>query len=347
MTRSLPSLRWTPVLLAWSALALAFLPQAVVLNLSRPEPLPLWVAITRNALIFGLWALFTPAALAAVRRWPPLGEARWRNGLRLLGVALLLSALHVVLMTLATAAIFGGQVDLLRLFGGMAVGLAATNLLMAAALLAIGIALLQWEARRRAEQQLTEARLAALRHQLQPHFLFNTLNALAELVHQDPARAEALLLQLSGLLRRALDGGAMQRVSLREELDFLDDYLAIQQTLLGDRLRIERDLPADTLDLALPPMLLQPLVENALRHGLGGRREGGVLQLRSRRESAALSIEIGDDGPGAAFPLRESVGLANTRERLANEYAGRATLALETAPGAGFRVRLELPLEHA
>lgn len=337
------SLHWSSVWLAWIALALVFLPQALALNLGRPDPWPMWLAAVRSLAIFGVWALLTPLALRAVHAWPPFGPARWRNGARLAALALALTVLHLLAMAAVTALAVGGAVDAWRLLLGATVGLGATNLLMVAALFAVGIAQLQFAARRCAERQLADAQLAALRHQLQPHFLFNTLNALAELVHADPARAESLLLRLSALLRRALDGGAAQRIGLREELDFLDDYLAIQQSLLGDRLHIERNIASETLDAAVPPMLLQPLVENALRHGIGPRRATGQLHLRTWREGDTLRIEIRDDGAGATLPLREAIGLGSTRARLAGVYGPAATLAIDTAPGAGFAVRLRLP----
>lgn len=341
-----PTLRWAPVLLAWAILGLLFLPQALLLNLTRPEPWPQWLAALRSLLIFLIWALFTPLLLRAVRRWPPFSPMRWRNGLRLVGAAIALSALHLSLMAVfgaAVAAAAGAPVDPRRLLTSAAIGIGATNLLMSAAVCAVGIALLHFHARRAAEHQLAEARLAVLRHQLQPHFLFNTLNALAELVLSDPRRAESLLLRLSALLRRALADGQARRITLREELDFLDDYLAIQQALFGERLRVERDIDDDTLNARLPPMLLQPLVENGLRHGLAPRREGGTLRLRTRREPGRLWIEIADDGAGAADPAREGIGLRNTRERLRSEYGAGAGIDIDTAPGRGYRIRLELP----
>lgn len=338
---------WKPILLAWAILAMVFLPQAIVLNLSRPDPWPLWLTVLRNVTIFLLWALFTPVAIWAVRRWPPFGAARLRNGLRLLLLALALTAVHLLAMAAVTAATAGGPVDPVRLLLSMAVGLAATNLLMAAALFAVGIAQLHFEARRQAERQLADARLAALRHQLQPHFLFNTLNALAELVHTDAARAESLLLRLSALLRRALDDSLLPRITLREELDFLDDYLAIQQALFGERLAIEREVAPDALDARLPPMLLQPLAENALRHGLGPRRAGGTLRIGARRTGETLRLEIADDGLGARAPLREGVGLRNTRERLASDYGAQAELSVATTPGEGFRAVIALPWSTA
>jgi LytS/YehU family sensor histidine kinase len=334
---------WPAIWLAWAVLAVAFLPQTLVMNLNRPEPWPTWFAIGRNAAIFGVWALLTPIALRAAKQWPPFNTMLLRNGMKLAALAILLSFLHLVAMAILTALTTTQPVDPLRLLISMAVGLGATNLLMVSALFAIGIAQAQFAGRLTAEQQLSKVRLAALHQQLQPHFLFNTLNAIAELVHADPFRAEQLLLKLSALLRRSLDGGQAQLITLREELDFLDDYLAIQHALFGERLIIERDMPEETLDALLPPMLLQPIVENALRHGIGPRREGGRVSIRTRLEAGILQVAIDDDGMGARLPIRESIGLANTRERLATEYGARATMRIQTSPAAGFQVDIFLP----
>jgi two-component system, LytTR family, sensor kinase len=340
-------LRWGPLLLAWGLLALIFLPQALILNEARPQPAPGWLVALRNGQIFLLWALFTPLAFAALRRWPPVGPARWRHRTILVAVGLGLAALHLALMVATAVPLLPEPRPLGQLIGSMATGLAATNVLMAATVFAAAQALLQAQARRQAESQLLEARLDALRQQLQPHFLFNTLNALAELVHRDAARAESLLLRLSALLRRALDGGSQRRIALREELGFVDDYLAIQQALFGERLRIERAIEADCLDAPLPPMLLQPLVENALRHGLAPLRRGGCLRLAARRVGDTLELGVEDDGAGLGEPCREGIGLANTRQRLAAEYAGAASLQLSPREGGGTRATLHLPWHRA
>ena len=335
------------MLLAWALLGLVFLPQALVSNLGRPDPLPVWFAVSRNLAIFGLWALFTPVLLAALRRWPPFGPARWPHRLRLLALVLALGGLHVLAIALMTSVLLGLGWPPLRLLTSLAFGLAATNLLMAVAVICVGLAHLHLAGRREAERQLAEARLTVLRQQLQPHFLFNTLNALAELVHRDPELADHLLVRLSALLRRALEGGEARRVSLREELDFLDDYLAIQQALLGERLRVRREIDPGALEALVPPMLLQPLAENALRHGLAPLAAGGELLLRARRQGERLQLALHDDGAGADPPVRDGVGLGNTRARLRGEYGDRARLALGAHPGRGFRVELDLPWESA
>ena len=197
------------------------------------------------------------------------------------------------------------------------------------------------------EAGLAEARLEALRSQLQPHFLFNALNAIAELVHVDPAAAERTLVRLSELLRLALEAEGRQRVPLRDELRFTDAYLAIEQERFRDRLRIERAVDDDALDALVPQLVLQPLVENALVHGIGPRAGAGLVRITARRDGDVLRVEVEDDGRGVPAQPVERVGLGNTRGRLAQLYGERARLVLEPRAGGGTVARLEMPFETA
>ncbi len=195
------------------------------------------------------------------------------------------------------------------------------------------------------ENRLAEARLEALRMQLHPHFLFNTLNAIATLVHKDPRAADDMITNLSELLRATLDTTA-QEIPLRQELAFLDRYLEIQQTRFGDRLKVEREIEAAALEVPVPTLILQPLVENAIRHGLEPQSGPGVLRISARIENDLLQLGIQDNGAGskssdAARP--EGIGLANTRERLAQLYGTRAKMILTSGAEGGFSIRLELP----
>lgn len=337
-----PISRGWAIALAWTALALIFTPQAVLLNINRPEPLPHWQAIARSAEIFLLWALLTPVAFAGLRRFPPAGAQRRRNIAINAAIGVGLFLLHMTILILSLLPQMPRPVPLPDVIVAVAVSVGATDVLMCGAIYAAAIALLHLDERRRAERALVEARITALRAQLQPHFLFNTLNALAELLHRDPPLAEALLLRLSALLRRALDDSDAVTIPLGEELAFLDDYLSIQQALLGHRLRIERDIAPDTLHWPVPPLLLQPLVENALRHGIAPRRAGGTLRLRAHREGGRLAIRIDNDTDAGPREAGTGIGLRNTRERLAAQYAD-ATLALDESVPGRFRVDLVLP----
>jgi two-component sensor histidine kinase len=193
---------------------------------------------------------------------------------------------------------------------------------------------------------LNQARLDALRLQLQPHFLFNTLNAISTLVHRDPDAADELISDLSDLLRASLENKDHE-VPLAREIELLDRYLAIEQTRLGSRLRIVRDIdPAATAAL-VPTFLLQPLAENAIRHGLEPRAAPGTLTISARREGAELRLAVTDDGVGlgvkAARTARHGIGLSNSEERLRTLHNGRARLELISPPEGGVRVEVVLP----
>jgi len=195
----------------------------------------------------------------------------------------------------------------------------------------------------RLEAELARARLDALRMQMQPHFLFNTLNALSELIHVDAARASAVAAQLSDLLRLTLAADA-QEVPLGDELALLERYLALQRTRFGDRLAVKVEIEKGTEALRVPAMVLQPLVENALQHGAvrGGMQ---CVRIAARREGGALVLEIRDNGlgPRNGRAARRGVALANIRARLQHLYGEAARLELTAAcdrPGAVARVRL-------
>lgn len=197
--------------------------------------------------------------------------------------------------------------------------------------------------------QLTLAQLQMLRMQLQPHFLFNTLHAIAELVHEDPDTADRMIGRLGDLLRLSLETTGEQEVPLRRELELLGAYLEIEQTRFRDRLTIDMRIAPATLDARVPNLLLQPLVENAIRHGTGSRASAGRVEISTNIKEERLWIEIRDDGVGIdpTIPAREGVGLRNTRERMQQLYGDEQTFALENARGGGAVARLSLPYRLA
>ena len=193
------------------------------------------------------------------------------------------------------------------------------------------------------QAQLAQAQLQVLRMQLQPHFLFNTLHAISALLHKDAEAADRMLTRLSEFLRITLESVGIQEIELKSELDALDKYLEIEQVRFGDRLTVVRSLEPDTLHLLVPNLILQPLVENAVRHSIAPRAAGGRIEIQVHRNEGRLSIHVVDDGPGiAASPFREGVGLANTRARLEQLYASSQTMNIQTRPGE-FRVTLTFP----
>ena len=195
----------------------------------------------------------------------------------------------------------------------------------------------------RLETRFAEAQNLALRMQLQPHFLFNTLNSISALVHSNPDGADEMISRLGDFLRTTLDAPHGQLIPLHQELAFIQDYLAIEQIRFQDRLQVELQIPGELMDVRLPSFILQPIVENALKHGLADRPQGGTLTLRGRKESGSLVLEIQDNGEGF-IPGREGVGLANVRSRLGLLYKGRSQLDLLGAPGHGTLVVLRLPI---
>jgi LytS/YehU family sensor histidine kinase len=199
----------------------------------------------------------------------------------------------------------------------------------------------------RLQAQLGEAQLEALGAQLHPHFLFNALQGVSTLIHRDARAADEMLTRLGELLRLTLQRGGRHEVPLAEELVLLGHYLAVMEVRFQDRLAVTLDVPAALGEALVPHFVLQPLVENALQHGLARRGGQGRVLIAGARTGDELELAVVDDGPGLgdgarAFP-REGVGLSNTRRRLAQLYGARGTLAIEPAPGGGLRVTLRVP----
>ena len=200
------------------------------------------------------------------------------------------------------------------------------------------------------EAQLSEARLRTLQAELHPHFLFNTLHAISTLVHTKPDLADRMISRLSDLLRLTFDRSGATRVPLQEELEFLEKYLEIEQTRFQDRLTVRYEIDPDTLDAEVPRLILQPLVENAIQHGVAPRSGPGLVQIASRRQNGRLWLEVRDDGvglnAGARARIRSGIGLANTRDRLDCLYGNSHSLDFSDG-GPGLAVRIEIPYEPA
>jgi sensor histidine kinase YesM len=207
----------------------------------------------------------------------------------------------------------------------------------------------QARARERAaelERQAVTARLQALQAQIEPHFLFNTLANVVSLIESEPARARGMLERLIELLRASLAASRAEEVTLRQEATLLAAYLEILKVRMGERLRYVIDIAPEVPQARLPPLTLQPLVENAIRHGLEPKIEGGMVSITAAGHEGQLVIEIADDGLGFAPRAGGGVGLANVRERLSSRYGDDARLTIEDAR-PGTRVRLTLPLQAA
>ncbi|WP_223295331.1 sensor histidine kinase [Granulicella mallensis] len=200
----------------------------------------------------------------------------------------------------------------------------------------------------RLNEQLSLAQLDALRRQIEPHFLFNTLNSIAALVREHRnSDAIDMVAGLSDLLRRSLDTAPLQQVSLHEEVAFVRKYLDIQKMRFADRLQIQLEVPSELNDARVPSLILQPVVENAVKHGIAQRAQGGMIRITASRAAETLTLRITDDGPGLAPGWQGSttgIGIANVRTRLQSFYGDASTLDLHNQPTGGVEVAMTLPL---
>jgi sensor histidine kinase YesM len=330
--------------------ALAFTAQQLA-TATSPGTAEGLMAIAVPTLVFdGLWAAITFGVIAAVAHFPP-GDGRIA---RFIG-------LHVGLsLVAAVAQLFAYDRILAALGLGRSMAFArliAVNLSTGLVIywMVLGVILVIEQRRRSRERQriqtalensLAVTRAAMLRAQLQPHFLFNALNTIAALIPERPGDAERMVARLGDLLRIAIDQTRGTSVTLAEELATVDAYLAIETLRLGDRLRIVLDVAPETLTALVPDLLLQPLVENAILHGLAPTRDGGTVTIAARRESQWLRLTVADDGAGTATsPVREGLGLSNTRDRigLLGGMVEESGLIIDTAAGHGFAVTITLP----
>jgi signal transduction histidine kinase len=210
------------------------------------------------------------------------------------------------------------------------------------------------EARERESQQarlaaqLAEAKLGALRMQLNPHFLFNSLNAITVLVRdQNTTDASKMLELLSGVLRQVLQGEQRQQVTLADEIDFLRKYLAIEQVRFSDRLEVRWSVAPEMRDALVPEFILQPLVENAVRHGIAKRSSAGLVEIAAAAANGSLALSVKDNGPGYDQTSEAGVGISNTRARLKTLFGDAGVLELSSAAGSGTVARLTFPLRRA
>jgi two-component system, LytTR family, sensor kinase len=315
-------------------------------------------AFSRQMPIAYSWAFLTPLVLWAIRRWDFSKGRRMRSAVgHLCTIALVVplqAGLDAFLMDLFRFLLLHRTPDLLRTFtlDDFMAGVFITpfDSLTIAAILSAGDYYRKYRERElaasRFESALAQARLQALRTQLNPHFLYNTLQAIAALSRKDAEATHRMVTLLGGLLRRSLEGSDRQEVPLREELDFVRDYLAIQHERFSDRLTVEYDVSEEALDLSVPSFLLQPLAENAVRHGIGPRPEPGRVCIRARIEGGSLELTVEDNGLGlqAAGFRGEGRGLSLTRARLSSLYGEKAGLEVADREGGGVVAVVRLPL---
>lgn len=343
--------------------------ETVVMARLAGRTVPVWAAVAGQAPAWLAYGLLSPLILWAGERLPLEGRPLAPRLLAHLLLALACGACYAAVATTTWRAMTPYPMPDTMTWSRMALSwfLSALPLMVLTYFGVLGAGrALHWFARNRQSEleasrltaQLSEARLGALRMQLHPHFLFNSLNAVTVLVRDGMnAEAEEVLELLSGLLRSSLRADGRHRIPLAEELDFIRRYLDVERVRFSDRLRVDVDVAPDLDDALVPALVLQPLVENALLHGVGRSAAAGALGIGARLEDDRLVLEVRDDGPGprarpdagaAASATRGAgVGLENTRARLAALYGDAASCQLTEAPGGGALARVVLPLERA
>ena len=313
---------------------------------------------SRTLVTFLAWQVWTPLSLLVLwlaRRVPPQWPATWRvvaahaGGL---GFCVLADLGALATLQWGAAQLEGSPKGLAGLaIQGLAGGGAAFDLLIYGALVAVSLAVEYYRRYRdraldaaQLEARLMEAQLQVLKMQLNPHFLFNTLHSISALMHRDLEAADRMISVLSDLLRLSLENAGKQEIPLKQELDFLERYLEIETTRFSDRLTVNLDIEPQALDARVPNLILQPLVENAIRHGIALRSAPGQVDVMARVANGRLRLEVRDNGPGLSAKPREGIGLSNTRARLAQLYGKDQQLEVRNAPLGGLVVRMTIPL---
>jgi two-component system, LytTR family, sensor kinase len=304
------------------------------------------------------WYVYGALSLPVVwlaRRFPPELGSRWMTAGIHLGAALLFSIVYITLRTLVGEVdswIAGESASFADIFHPLLVRTFPFNLLVYGVILSVSHALDYYRKYHdrtvqtlELEKHLTEARLQALLHQLKPHFLFNTLNGIASLMHTDVDAADRMLVRLSELLRITMSHTGAPQTTVREEVAFLERYLDIEKIRFRDRLDVVIAIDDEAIDAQVPSLILQPMVENAMRHGVEPHARMGRIELTGKRQEGNLVLTVADNGAGmsATGPKREGIGVANTRARLVELYGDRQKFELVNRPEGGLCVRITIP----
>ncbi|HLM62388.1 MAG TPA: histidine kinase [Pyrinomonadaceae bacterium] len=325
--------------------------QSTFRNLHSEQSKP-WTDIFSLQIVWGyVWASLTLVIIPLSNRYSITRQQLARNLLLHLGFGVVFASIHrllyiILVQQIAPNALTIPNSELPRFFYFL--HFISESFLDYLFILAVLQAIMYYREFHERESRLQQAELQTLKTQLHPHFLFNTLNAISALVYSNPKMADRTIAQLSDLLRLSVKSGKTQEVSLKEELDFLRKYVEIQQTLLQERLQVQWNIDSEALDARLPNMILQPLVENSIRHGIAPKKGGGCIEIGARRENGTLRLFVSDNGTGISpeTKLSEGLGLTNTRERLRHLYGEAFEFSLDLPPDGGLTVRLGIPFQE-
>jgi two-component system, LytTR family, sensor kinase len=357
--------RWALIIFsAWTLYGLLFGLQAYISSSLVGRPLPLWIALGTPLSCSYAWALLTPGVIALTHRFPMEPKRYLRSIPTHLTAALLFSPIQLAIYVLVQKHILGTQYDTPTVwdaYKNIWVFEFSANLIRYGLVVVITQTYFNYQRYRerqtraaqleleasQMETELARAQLSALKAQLHPHFLFNTLNSISVLMHENVTAAEQTLIRLSDLLRLTLATADTNEVPVAQEMEFLRRYVEIEQTRFQDRLQVHTQVAPEALEAQVPSLILQPLVENAIHHGISTQAEGGRIDVRVMRRDDLVELLISDDGPGigedAPKTSNGGVGLANTRARLQKLYGGRHTFTLSQAPQGGLQVTITIP----
>jgi two-component system, LytTR family, sensor kinase len=349
--------KWLILFIGWSIFGWMMGVQSYLLSLRAGHPVPFGLSLQRELIYAYLWALLTPYILILGRRFL-FGPGIWfRNGAFHFCMALAVSVFHKFCFHLITMLLeaspqhpFSFQRILELVFSYIDYGV-----LVYWVLLFMDYSLTYYRKSReqalrsaQLETMLTKAQLQALKMQIRPHFLFNTLNAISVLIRKNPETAREMVLRLSEFLRITLDREHKEVVTLEEEVDFLNRYLQIEKIRFEDRLQLQVTIDDTVLFALVPTMLLQPLVENAMRHGAAKQRESTLVEIHAERQNGLLLMCVYDNGPGApGNEIIEGIGFSNTRSRLEQLFGDHYSFNVGNADQGGFQAEITIPFRTA
>ncbi len=350
---------WALVFGVWTILAFAFTGQLYFTRLLSERPAT-WGEIAKEQFIYPyLWALITPFVLWFASRYPIERPHFWKNFCRHLTLATLLVVVVMSAFQIIYYLIFiqpsGRPFMLLPMLRTVIYNSSESYGVYGLIILLHHVyryynRFRQGELRAsQLEARLSQAQLQALKMQLHPHFLFNTLHSISSLVHKDPNAADKMISRLGDFLRMTLENSGTQEVQLKRELEFLKCYLEIESVRFRDRLTTEMRIDPRSLDSQVPNLILQPIVENAIQHGVAPRSTPGLIEILAKQQNGTLRIEVKDNGPGLSVNhradnvFRKGLGLANTKARLEQLYGTAHRFELTERPGGGLVVAMEIP----
>ena len=353
-------IKWSLILIVWTLVAVIFTFNHSLSSLYKERAFSTLGFFSVQVVSCLGWVILTPIVIWTAKRFLPEGKEFYKNI-----ILLSISGLGIVLFQTAYQAFFlpmlgypAGQKfsSFSDAYKSMFVSNALLSLMIyviSLGIILVGAYYRKYQSREllssKLEANLTRAKLQVLKMQLHPHFLFNTHNAISELIHKDPETAEKMLTNLSDLLRISLEGLEVEEVLLQKELEFVEKYIEIEQIRFQERLQFQMNISPETLDAIVPNMLLQPLIENAVRHGITPLKEGGRIEVNSYKKHDQLYLEVADNGIGVSEDsenlLVKGIGLANIESRLLYLYKEAQSFEINSNNKKGFSVLLKIPFK--